>query len=48
MPRRLGQHFLKAPSVERVLDVVAPGGDEVFLEIGPGEGAMTLLQAAFL
>ena len=42
MPRRLGQHFLKAPSVERVLDVVDPGADQVFLEIGPGEGAMTL------
>jgi 16S rRNA (adenine1518-N6/adenine1519-N6)-dimethyltransferase len=41
MPRRLGQHFLKAPSVERLLEVVAPRANDVFLEIGPGEGALT-------
>jgi 16S rRNA (adenine1518-N6/adenine1519-N6)-dimethyltransferase len=41
MPRRLGQHFLKAPSVERLLRIVAPRSEEVFLEIGPGEGALT-------
>jgi 16S rRNA (adenine1518-N6/adenine1519-N6)-dimethyltransferase len=41
MPRRLGQHFLKAPSVERLLGVVNPGAEDVFLEIGPGEGALT-------
>jgi 16S rRNA (adenine1518-N6/adenine1519-N6)-dimethyltransferase len=27
--------------VERLLGVVAPGPDDVFLEIGPGEGALT-------
>lgn len=42
MPRKLGQHYLKAPSVEQVLEVVAPGPDDVFLEIGPGQGALTV------
>jgi 16S rRNA (adenine1518-N6/adenine1519-N6)-dimethyltransferase len=41
MPRRLGQHFLRSASVERLLEVVAPGSDDVFLEIGPGRGALT-------
>jgi 16S rRNA (adenine1518-N6/adenine1519-N6)-dimethyltransferase len=42
MPRKLGQHFLKAPSVERLLGAVDPRPGDVFLEIGPGEGALTL------
>src|SRR4029079_7303571 len=42
MPRRLGQHFLRPASVERVLRVIDPKPDEVFLEIGPGAGALTL------
>lgn len=42
MPRRLGQHFLKAASVERLLRVIEPRADETFLEIGPGKGALTL------
>lgn len=42
MPRRLGQHFLKPPSVERLLGVVNPQEEETFLEIGPGAGALTL------
>jgi 16S rRNA (adenine1518-N6/adenine1519-N6)-dimethyltransferase len=46
MPRRLGQHFLRAPSVERLLRVVAPEPHETFLEIGPGAGALTLPLAA--
>jgi 16S rRNA (adenine1518-N6/adenine1519-N6)-dimethyltransferase len=37
----LGQHFLKSASVEKLLAVVDPAPDEVFLEIGPGEGALT-------
>jgi 16S rRNA (adenine1518-N6/adenine1519-N6)-dimethyltransferase len=41
MPRKLGQHFLRAPSVERLLGAVSPGPDDVFLEIGPGQGALT-------
>ena len=46
MARRLGQHFLRAPSVERLLRTVAPAPDDVFLEIGPGKGALTLPLAA--
>ncbi len=42
MPRRLGQHFLRPASVEKLLGVIAPGPADVFLEIGPGTGALTL------
>lgn len=42
MPRRLGQHFLRPASVERLLGVIAPRAADVFLEIGPGRGALTL------
>ena len=42
MPRRFGQHFLRAASVERLLRVIAPRPDDVFIEIGPGAGALTL------
>jgi 16S rRNA (adenine1518-N6/adenine1519-N6)-dimethyltransferase len=46
MPRRLGQHFLRPASVERLLRVVGPAPDDTFLEIGPGRGALTLPLAA--
>jgi 16S rRNA (adenine1518-N6/adenine1519-N6)-dimethyltransferase len=46
MPRRLGQHFLRPASVERLLDVVGPRPGQAFLEIGPGPGALTLPLAA--
>jgi 16S rRNA (adenine1518-N6/adenine1519-N6)-dimethyltransferase len=46
MPRKLGQHFLRPASVERLLRVIAPAADEAFLEIGPGAGALTLPLAA--
>jgi 16S rRNA (adenine1518-N6/adenine1519-N6)-dimethyltransferase len=46
MPRRLGQHFLRSASVERLLRVIDPQADDVFLEIGPGAGALTLPLAA--
>ena len=46
MPRRLGQHFLRASSVERLLRAVDPRPDESFVEIGPGAGALTLPLAA--
>jgi len=46
MPRRLGQHFLRAGSVEKLLRVIAPAPTDVFLEIGPGQGALTLPLAA--
>lgn len=42
MPTRLGQHFLKPASVERLLHAIRPQADDVFLEIGPGKGALTL------
>lgn len=46
MPRRLGQHFLRPASVERLLRLIAPQAHEEFLEIGPGAGALTLPLAA--
>jgi 16S rRNA (adenine1518-N6/adenine1519-N6)-dimethyltransferase len=46
MGRRFGQHFLRAPSVERLLAVVDPRPGDVFLEIGPGAGALTFPLAA--
>jgi 16S rRNA (adenine1518-N6/adenine1519-N6)-dimethyltransferase len=46
--RRFGQHFLERTWVEKVVRAVAPAHDDVFLEIGPGQGALTrpLLQAS--
>ena len=46
MPRRLGQHFLRPASVDRLLRAIAPRPHDVFLEIGPGTGALTLPLAA--
>lgn len=46
MPRRLGQHFLRPRSVERLVNLIAPQPGDVFLEIGPGRGALTLPLAA--
>ena len=46
MPRRLGQHFLRRAAAARLVDAIAPQSDDVFLEIGPGEGALTLPLAA--
>jgi 16S rRNA (adenine1518-N6/adenine1519-N6)-dimethyltransferase len=46
MPRRLGQHFLRPASVEKLLRVISPAPHDVFLEIGPGRGALTLPLAA--
>ena len=42
MPRRLGQHFLRAGSVAKLLEAIAPAPEDVFVEIGPGAGALTL------
>ncbi|HEY6549447.1 MAG TPA: 16S rRNA (adenine(1518)-N(6)/adenine(1519)-N(6))-dimethyltransferase RsmA [Vicinamibacteria bacterium] len=42
MGRRLGQHFLRPASVDRLLRAIAPRPADVFLEIGPGRGALTL------
>ncbi len=46
MPRRLGQHFLRPASVERLIRLIAPEPADTFLEIGPGRGALTLPLAA--
>jgi 16S rRNA (adenine1518-N6/adenine1519-N6)-dimethyltransferase len=40
--RRFGQHFLHERSVlARIVDAIAPAGDDFIIEIGPGEGALT-------
>ena len=40
--RALGQHFLRDPDVAtRIVDLLAPTGRDLVLEIGPGEGALT-------
>jgi 16S rRNA (adenine1518-N6/adenine1519-N6)-dimethyltransferase len=46
MPRRLGQHFLRPAAVERLVRTIDPQPADVFLEIGPGAGALTLPLAA--
>ncbi len=45
--RALGQHFLRDPGVaQAIVEVVAPTPQDLVLEIGPGEGALTALLAA--
>jgi 16S rRNA (adenine1518-N6/adenine1519-N6)-dimethyltransferase len=44
--RRFGQHFLQPEWIRRVVEVVAPLPDDTFIEIGPGQGALTLALAA--
>ncbi len=44
--RRFGQHFLAPAWADRVLDRIAPMPGDVFLEVGPGTGALTLPLAA--
>jgi len=40
--RRFGQHFLHDPRVlARLVEEIAPGKEDVLVEIGPGEGALT-------
>ncbi len=41
--KRFGQHFLHDPCyVERIVEAIAPAEDDALVEIGPGEGALTL------
>ena len=40
--KRFGQHFLEPVWVDKVLHAIDPRPDDVFLEIGPGAGALTL------
>ena len=44
--KRFGQHFLEGAWVAKVLAAIDPRSDDVFVEIGPGRGAMTLPLAA--
>ena len=44
--KRFGQHFLEPVWAAKVLRAIDPAGDETFLEIGPGRGAITALLAA--
>jgi 16S rRNA (adenine1518-N6/adenine1519-N6)-dimethyltransferase len=40
--KRFGQHFLHERGVlEKIIAAVAPARDDLFVEIGPGEGALT-------
>jgi 16S rRNA (adenine1518-N6/adenine1519-N6)-dimethyltransferase len=40
--KRFGQHFLQDPGViGDIVAAIAPGKDEVLVEIGPGQGAIT-------
>jgi 16S rRNA (adenine1518-N6/adenine1519-N6)-dimethyltransferase len=39
--RRFGQHFLEAAWADKLVAVIAPQAGDVFLEIGPGRGALT-------
>ena len=41
--KRFGQHFLHDPGViRRIVEVIAPAADDFIVEIGPGQGVLTL------
>ena len=40
--KRFGQHFLEPVWADKVVGAIAPQPDDVFLEIGPGPGILTL------
>ncbi len=41
--KRFGQHFLHDPGVIRkIVEVIAPAADDFIVEIGPGQGVLTL------
>jgi 16S rRNA (adenine1518-N6/adenine1519-N6)-dimethyltransferase len=44
--RRFGQHFLESAWADKVIEAIAPAADDCFLEIGPGDGALTMKLAA--
>jgi 16S rRNA (adenine1518-N6/adenine1519-N6)-dimethyltransferase len=44
--KRFGQHFLEPAWVARLVASLCPVADDVFLEIGPGRGAVTVPLAA--
>jgi len=39
--KRFGQHFLEPVWVAKLIESLSPSADDVFLEIGPGRGALT-------
>ncbi len=40
--KRFGQHFLRDPGViDAIVSAIAPADDDVLVEIGPGDGAIT-------
>jgi 16S rRNA (adenine1518-N6/adenine1519-N6)-dimethyltransferase len=44
--KRFGQHFLSKKWAAKVLQAINPQPGDVFLEVGPGQGALTMLLAA--
>jgi 16S rRNA (adenine1518-N6/adenine1519-N6)-dimethyltransferase len=44
--KRFGQHFLEPAWVDKMIRAIDPKGDERFIEIGPGRGALTRPLAA--
>lgn len=40
--RRFGQHFLESAWIDKLVAVIAPRPTDVFLEIGPGRGELTI------
>jgi 16S rRNA (adenine1518-N6/adenine1519-N6)-dimethyltransferase len=40
--RRFGQHFLEPAWAEKLIEAIAPTREQVFLEVGPGRGALTV------
>jgi len=44
--KRFGQHFLEPVWAVKLVDAIAPQPADVFLEVGPGRGALTLPLAA--
>ncbi len=44
--KRFGQHFLEPAWVDRVVQEIRPSAADSFLEIGPGQGALTLALAS--
>lgn len=44
--KRFGQHFLAREWSQKLIAAIAPSADDTFLEIGPGQGAITRALAA--